>query len=278
MFLRSFFMLMMFLPLSGVYASDTAENRDKVISEFMEISGLNHQIEQLPAMVNAGMQQGRNNGMDEDTFAKVSTAVGETHTAKAFAEELKNGLQKNYDQERFAALLEMQRSPFAQKITQLEKEASTPEMLQNMQAYATTLEKNPPTPARIALIERLDKATAATSAAMNIQLQTAQTIISILDPLLPPEQRMKPGQKDEMLWQMQLQGRPMMQQFIGLNMLHAYRSLPDKELEQYIALYETDLGKWYVDLMNRITVSVFASLAEKTALRVKELKAQNSGS
>lgn len=278
MFLRGFFILMMFLPLSGAYAADTPKNHDKVIDDLMEISGLNHQIEQLPAMINAGVQQGRNNGMDEDTFAKVSTAVGETHTAQAFAEKFKNGLQKNYDQERFAALLEMQRSPFAQKITQLEKEASTPEAMQQMQAYATTLEKNPPSPTRLALVERLDKATAATSAALNIQLQTTQTMIAVLDPLLPPEQRMKPGQKDEMLWQMQLQGRPMMQQFIGLHMLYAYRSLPDKELEQYIALHETDLGKWFVDLINKITVTAFRNIAEKAALRVKELKLQDSDS
>ena len=277
MFLRGFFMLMllMLFPLSGAYAT---EERDKVIDDLMEVSGLNHQIEQLPAMINAGVQQGRNNGMDEDTFAQVSTAVGETHTARAFTEEIKNGLKKNYDQERFAALLEMLHSPFAQKITQLEKEASTPEVMQQMQAYAATLEKNPPTAARVALIERLDKATAATSAAMNIQLQTAQTMIAVLDPLLPAEQRMKPGQKEEMLWQMQLQGRPMAQQFIALTMLYAYRSLPDKELEQYIALHETDLGKWSVDLMNRIIVAAFRNIAEKAALRVKELKAQDSGS
>lgn len=278
MFLRGFFILMMFLPPSGAYAADAAEDRDKLIDDLMEISGLNYQIEQLPAIINAGVQQGRNNDMDEDTFAKVSTAVGETHTTKAFIEEFRNGLQKNYDQERFEALLEVQRSPFAQKMMQLIKEASTPEAMQQMQVYAVTLEKNPPTPERIALIERLDKAAAMTSAAMNIQLQTVQMMIAVLDPLLPPEQRMKPGQKDEMLWQMQLQGRPMIQQFIGLSMLYAYRSLPDKELEQYIALHETDLGKWSVDLVNRITVTVFRNITEKAALRVKELRAQDSGS
>lgn len=276
MFLRGFFILIMLLP-PGAYASDTSENRDKIINELMEASGLNHQIEQLPAMIHAGLQQGRN-GMDETTFAQVSTAMSETHTAKAFTEEIKGSLNKSYDQARFAAWLALVNSPFAQKMTQLEKEASTPEVMQHLQAYAATLDKDPPAPARIALIERMDKATAATSAALNIQLQTAQTMISVLDPLLPPEQRMKPGQKDEMLWQMQLQVRPMIQQFIALNMLYAYRSLPDKDLEQYIALYETDLGKWSVDLMNRITVAAFTNLAEKTALRVKELKLQNSGS
>lgn len=277
MFLRGFFIVMMFLPLAGAYASDTTEDRDKVIDEFMEASGLNHQIEQLPAMINAGMQQGRN-GMDEDTFAQVSAAMGETHTAQAFTEEIKSSLNKSYDKVRFTALLALVNSPFAQKMTQLEKEASTPEVMQHLQAYAATLDKDPPAPSRIALIERLDKAAGATSTAMNIQLQTAQTMISVLDPLLPAEQRMKPEQKEEMLWQMQLQGRPMMQQFIGLNMLYAYRSLPDKELEQYVTLHETDLGKWSADLMNRIMVAAFATLAEKAAVRVKELKLQNSGS
>lgn len=277
MFLREFFILIMLLPLSGAYASDTAKHRGKVIDEVMEVSGLNHQIEQLPAMINAGMQQGRNE-MDEATFTQVSTATSETHTAKAFAEEIKGGLNKNYDEARFAALLALVNSPFAQKITQLEKEASTSEMMQNLQAYSATLDKDPPAPARIALIERMDKATAATSAALNIQLQTAQMIMSVLDPLLPPERRMTPGQKDDMLWQMQLQVRPMIQQFIALNMLYAYRSLSDKDLEQYIALHETELGKWSVDLMNRITVAAFANLAEKTALRVKELKSQDGGS
>lgn len=271
MFLRGFFILMMFLPFSGVYAVDTQENRDKIIDELMEASGLNHQIEQLPAMINAGMQQGRN-GMDEDTFAQMSVAMSETHTAQAFTEAIKGSLNKNYDKARFTALLALVNSPFAQKMTQLEKEASTPEMMQNLQAYSATLDKDPPAPSRIALIERMDKATGATSAAWNIQLQTAQMITSVLDPLLPPERRMTPGQKDDMLWQMQLQVRPMIQQFIALNMLYAYRSLPDKDLEQYIALYETELGKWSVDLMNRITVAAFANLAEKTALRVKELK------
>ena len=202
MFLRSFFILMMFFPLSSAYAIDATQDRDKVIDELMEGSGLNHQIEQLPAIINAGVQQGRN-GVDEDTFAKVSAAVNEFHTAKAFAEEIRNNLKKNYDKERFAALLELVRSPFAQKMTQLEKEANSPEMMSQIQAYVATLDKQPPAPARIALIERLDNATGATSTAMNIQLQTTQTMISVLDPLLPPEKRMKPAQKDDLLWQMQ---------------------------------------------------------------------------
>ena len=56
MFLRGFFILIMLLSLSGAYAMDATENRDKVIDDLMEISGLNHQIEQLPAMINAGMR------------------------------------------------------------------------------------------------------------------------------------------------------------------------------------------------------------------------------
>ncbi len=270
MFLRLFFITLMFFPLSHAYAEDTAESRNAVIDEILEVSGGNHHFEQLPAMINAGMEQNRQ-VMDAAVFAKLSSAVNEFHTAQAFREQVKGSFNKHYDKARFAAFLEMIRSPLALKMTQMEKEAATPESLQEMQGYAATLQKNPPAPARRALIEKLDKVTSATQTGMNIQLQIAQTMASVIDPLLPPEQRLKQGQMDDMLWQMQLQVRPMMEQFIHLTMLYAYRSLPDEDLQQYIAFYEADTGKWFIDVMNKATVSAFANLAQKTAERLKEV-------
>ena len=270
MFLRLFFISLMFFPLSHVYAEDTVENRNAVIDELLEVSGGNHMFEQLPAIINAGMEQNRQ-AMDADAFAKLSSAVNEFHTAQAFREQVKESFNKHYDKARFAAFLEMARSPLALKMTQLEKEALTPESLQKMQGYAATLQKEPPSPARMALIEKMDKVTSATQTGMNTQLQVVQTMASVIDPLLPPERRLKQGQMDDMLWQMQLQVRPMMEQFTHLSMLYVYRSLPDKELEQYIALYETNTGKGLVDVMNKAIVSAFATISQKTAERLKEV-------
>lgn len=269
MLAKPFFILLMTLASSLVQATDTPADRNAVIGELMEVSGLNHQIEQIPPMLDAGMRQGRN-GIDADSFTKVSDALSEFNTSKVFREEIKNSLDKNYDAERFAAFLAMARSPLAQKMIRLENEASTPEALANVREYAATLQKNPPASRRMELIERLDKATGATTVNLNIQLWTFQAMASIMDPVLPPERRMKPEQLEDIMWQIQLQSRPMIQQFAQINMLYAYRSVSDHELTEYLKLYETEIGKWYVDLAGKAIVSAFSNIAEKTAQRLKK--------
>lgn len=210
MLAKPFYILFMTLASLLVHATDAPENRGEMIDEQMEISGLSHQIKQIPAILHAGMQQNRN-GTDTDPFTKVSGALSEFNTVNAFREEIKDSLDKNYDTERFAAFLAVARSPLAKKMTQLENEASTPEMVERVREYAATLQKNPSTSQRMELIERLDKATVATTVGINIQLRTFQAMASIMSPALPPEQRMKPEQLENIMWKIQLQSRPMVQ-------------------------------------------------------------------
>ena len=101
-------------------------------------------------------------------YELLSKIMKESYKAETIYRVVSNDLLSNFDQNRISNILNWYHSPLAQKITQLEVRAFSPEALQEMRQFATNLESNPPQEARINLIQNLDSVVGATD--LNIEL------------------------------------------------------------------------------------------------------------
>lgn len=250
--------------------SNQRDDADAVIEQVMKLSGSNEQLEQLPTIMEAGFEQQRPAGVSDAEHERLKSIVRDTFSTSRMQLATANALRKEYDAKRFDALLKLLNTPIARKMSDLELAAATPQIQQELMQYAASLNAAPPAPQRLELIVKLMGAMSSVEAMVNIQAQSVEAMARAMDPILPPEQRLKPGQLEQMIKEMRTQATPGAQQFLTLHNLYTYRSASDAELQEYLALCQSDTGRWFTPLMIRAMTAAFGDASAMLAQRMAE--------
>lgn len=157
-------------------------------------------------------------------------------------------------------------SPLARQITDLEvRVSSLPDRERKLTAFIAEWRVKPPTPARVALIQRLDAASGATELAVDMVVGVTQAIVRVADPHLPPERRLKPGQLEAQARQIRLYALEPLRHGNAVGMLYCYRDLADHDLARYAHFLETEAGAWFGSAVRWSLVRVLSAAVERTA-------------
>lgn len=254
--------------------SNQRDDAGAVIEQVMKLSGSNEQLEQLPKMMEADFEQRRPAGISDADHERFKGIVRDAFNAPRMQLAMTNALRKEYDAKRFTELLKLLNTPIARKMTDLELAAATPQIQQELMQYAASLNTAPPAPQRVELIIKLIDAMSGVETLVNIQAQSVEAMARAMDPILPPEQRLKPGELEQMIKDMRAQATPAAQQFLTLQGLYTCRSASDAELQEYLALYQSDTGRWFTPLMIRAMTAAFGDASTMLAQRMAEKAAQ----
>lgn len=249
-----------------IYASIQGQSKEAIIDQMMAESGMDDGIVQLPGMVAMGFDQqpappiGR---MEYDAFRK---NLIEAFDSQKVRKIVVAHLDAHYEAERFAKLLAMLKTPLAQKMAALEMAAHTPQAQQEMMRMGNVI-MGQATPARLDLARRIDEVVQATEIGVDMQMMMAKVSMTNLNTIVPVAQRMSDAQLGQMLEQMRMQFLYPARQFTQLGLVYTYRSVSDDELEAYLQLHDTAIGRWSTLLMRDAWMSVSehvaADLAEK---------------
>ena len=230
--------------LGSAYAQDTPASQEALIEQVITLSGLQEQVDQIPAQVQATLQQ-MQSGVDPQAYAAANRMLPQAYRRDALHQSVKTVFRRQFNQEKLSQVLAWLSSPLVRKITRLEGEAAKPEALQDMQAFAASLPSNPPSPRRSTLIEQLDETTDATKLAVDTGIAQADAMVTAFDAMQPPEKRSPPKERERTLQLMRQQAREPTQQFIRQLLLFSYRTLTDEEVQQYLGFYQSDVGRWF---------------------------------
>jgi len=132
-------------------------------------------------------------------------------------------LDEQYEPKRFSEFLALLRTPLAQKMIALEMEANTPQAQQEMMQMANIV-MGQASPDRLELARRLDEATRATETALDMQMMIVEAMMTNMNKIAPPSQRLTEVQLEKMLEQMRLQTVFPARQYTLLNIVYTYRS------------------------------------------------------
>ncbi len=237
-----------------------------LIEQIMEESGLNEMIEQMPAMAAMGFDQQQPPPLNRDKYEKFREIFLETFEAEKIRETILTHFNEQYDQERYSEFLALIRTPLIQKMMALEIAESTPQAQQDMIRNGNII-MGQASQKRLDFARRLDEVTGATEMTLDTQIMVAGAMITNMNMIMPPEQRLTDKQVEQMLGQMRLQSRFPARQYTHLSFVYMYRSVSDEELEKYIQTYETEIGRWGTKLMRdawmKVSEEISADLAEQ---------------
>lgn len=221
-------------------------DKETLILELWELSGLQKQVAQLDDLSVAGLNEQYQAGrMPPQVYEYLVPILKDAYQADRIKRHLLARFQKSLDPACIEAVLSWLRSPLGRKITKLEEAASTPEGVRQMTMYAAMLQSDPPPQERLRLVERLDEAIKATDLMLDMATITVNETMNGVVAAMPQQVDMDPVTLSRHLKTHREEMRKQFQKAATTTFLYAYQPLSDKELEEYIAFAESEHGKRY---------------------------------
>lgn len=242
-----------------------------LVDEVLDVSGARRAILQIPAGVQAGFQVGvgpARSRIDPEAMARLSDILMRAFAADTFYARVRDTFVKQADRERLAAVLELVNSPLARQMTELELAVGTPDQRAELMAFVERFKASRPPEARLALIRRLDAATGATEVTIDVALVVIRSMARVIDASMPADKRLKPGELEAIIARTKASMYDAARLSSSIQLLFAYRSVSDKDLADYVALHETDAGRWFARVLHQ---SFIAAISVATASAAEEM-------
>ena len=255
--------------IAAIKSAAKIDRKTEVIEQIMVESGLDHSIEQLPSQVAVGFDQQPSPPIDNNKRNKFREHLVQAYDATKMKNEIRGYLIANYDHKKFPEFLALLKTPLAQKLTALEKEAQTPEAQQDMMQRGNII-MSQVTPERLDLVRQLEEATKATESGLIVQMMMTAVTMNNLNKIVPTAQKITQEQIKQNLGQIRAQSVYPMRQYMHLLMVYAYNSVNDGELQQYVTLSKSDVGQWSIDLLNNAMINASEGVANDLAMRLEK--------
>lgn len=163
-----------------------AEVTDSDIDRVLQLAGITEQVERFPELIKAGMRQARLDKelISESDFSAMLIRTDDTIRPAEILDVVRDALRETLSDEDLERLLAWYRSDLGREITELERQAGTPEALEHMEAQAAALLENT---GRVEFAQRIDQIVGATELTMSIQEHTGIAVFSAITLALRPD-------------------------------------------------------------------------------------------
>ena len=235
-----------------------AEEKDAQLDEIFALSGIDETLQQIPLLINATFDNlASQEGNDPRVLAEMKDIMANVMSPDKLRGSTMEHLQASLSRKEIKKIHAQLKSPFAQRMSALEKEAGQPDSAENIMAFAQMLEKQPPTDQRINLITELVRASNAVESSLTMRTEFFRGFMEATSQLAPPDKRISSEQIDEKISSMRRQLLEPVAQEIILTYFYLYRSLSDSEIENYIAMYHEPEMAHFNDEMNIAMATAF---------------------
>lgn len=249
-------------PKAGAAVSDEKAERKRLqtIDELLTLAGVKRALEQLPATLRTQETPKQVSAKDREALLRV---LGDAFSTTSFYPLIRESFRARFDEQLAEAVFTWYRSPLAKKLVRLELESITPKAQQELAGFAEKLRSQPPTEPRLELIDRLDSATGLTETKLEMAAAMLGVVQKVVTPLLPIDQRPKPGDLERLMARIRSAQRQGAKQASLLTLLFTYRAVPDAELQQYVEFGESEGGRWFLRTARTSMMDAMGSAAEK---------------
>ncbi|MBW2072990.1 MAG: DUF2059 domain-containing protein [Deltaproteobacteria bacterium] len=262
---KCLFVALLFLLPLAVHAQSP---EDALMNELYVKSGMEKQVEQFPLIIQAGFDQAvardeHLQRLPQNITADIRRLIKQSFTEELFKKTMLEEVATEMSRADIKQVLQWLDSPLGKKCRQLEEAATTPEILNEIQAYAIKMQESPPSKARLRLVQEFDAVTQATEANVTISMNTQFAVTAAIVATLPPEAQIPPDEIMGELEKVRADLKAMLRPQVIMSILYTYRTLSDDELERYIEFSKSRVGSKY----QKVTISGFKKALTDGAIR-----------
>jgi len=223
---------------SLAWAGDISDNS---INKLMALSGLNKQIAELPAAIQAGIAQEKqqNPSLPDAQLREVQRAIEKGFQPSIILNSIRAQLKNDLSERDAKYLLAWYESALGRRITKAEEAASTAdsylEMTNNSQLYLADED-------RVWMAKRLDFLMGATDKMVQMQMNTSLAVFSSLSTALNPGQPVNIEAFKSQLSSQKSQIHANTEQFVILSLAYSYKDMDLAGLKQYADFIQHPIG------------------------------------
>ena len=254
------------LPWAMATAEDSSA--DSIIKKVMAQSHTERQIKGIADFAIAELDL-RKEVLEAKDYQELKTILNSAFDPKKLHQDVTQVWKKRFQAERFEKWSAQLQSPLLTKMSRLELQVSSNQGFEDMMAFAERQKSKPPTQARQDLIARLDSATASSELAIRGQLAVLGAFLKAINPNLPDNKQLNDTTLQKVLDATRAQIEPSLREIATLTYLYTYRNVSDADLSTYVRAYESDVGKWFMQL-NRESISDALTAATQRAKKLIE--------
>ncbi len=249
----------------------------QAVRQLMQVSGLNKQIEQFPAALGAELdrEQAERPTLTDDQVARIRSVMAVSFDAKQILASVQKSLERNLARGDLKAAVAWLESPLGRKITKLEEDSSTAEGYRDMQEVGPRLLAENANTGRFRKIQRLDSATGATEASLNMAQNVQMAIASAASSAAQGARRPSYDEILEIVNMSRDQMRSHVERMVQMGFLYAYRGLAESEIDKYIAFAESKPGRRYhqatVNAVNDAVVEAARKFGSQIGLKMENI-------
>lgn len=243
-------------------------DQDVLLTRVMQAIGLEDQLADAPAMMEAQLNA-RQGQLPPVLEAKMRQLFLEASQPETMRRSVRTSLQKQFNSEKFSAVLEQFSAPLFRKMVQCEIAGSSPSAATALQQFTAELQQHKPSPSRVALARHFNAVTGAD----DLLVQTSAAITQGLATSMAAAQGVAPSDMtpvEQPLEQPAAPSQRQVQEALLIRCLFTYRSVSDEEFAQYVKFYESPLGQWFTPLVNQALVHAFAEMADQAGRQLFE--------
>ena len=237
---------------------------DKSLNEIMDLSGINDQIAQYPSMAVMGMDQARaeNKTIPQEKFDKMKAVMYDAFKADEMLKIIKKEIKQTTTQKDADVLLTWYKSSLGKKITQAEKDATTPTAYMSMLKEAPVLLKNKK---RVYFARMIDRSINATQMTIQIQKNTSVAVFTAMSKIMKPNEKVDVEKFKIIMAAQDKQMEAGIEQMMILSFVYSYKSISIENLEKYVVfLQKEDVKKFNKSVVNGIVKALNNSSKKMT--------------
>lgn len=259
--------LLMLLLLPAVYTAEEPELKKEIIEEIMELSGINQQLEQFPVLLK--VQFGLHKTLlDDDEAQRLLSSMLASFEGGRLRESAYQFLSDNYDEKKFTRLLEQLNTPLSRRMYDLGRITYDEKSPETLKKFMASLNSNPPSREKKLLMVRLDEATNTTRYSLNLFAEMLTSLLYNINDRLPAERQLSTDDIARKVRRIRYDMGPIINGIVLTNFLMALGNVDDGDMFEYIAFYESSLGRWSSDLSNRMYIKVLTQAFGQAGSRI----------
>jgi hypothetical protein len=237
------------------------------LNQIMQLSGLNKQVSQYPALAVLGIEQAQAQGssLKDEDYSKMKQVMLDSFKPKDMLSTVSKEIQKTTTQESADEILIWYKSDLGRKITKAEEKASTPSAYEQMIKQASKLLTNKK---RVYLARMIERSLNATEMTIQIQNNTSIAVYSAMSKIMAPEKKVDIEAFKIIMSAQEKQMRANIEQFVILSFVYSYKDMSVQEIEEYVVF----LKKPHTKKFNKSVVDgLVKALSQATLKMAKNL-------
>jgi len=250
-----------------------SQTKEETVNLLLEKTGATSEIKQLDALFDAKIVEKKATFENEDDFLKFSKIMRSGFNSNNAEKYFKEYLINNSVEDSIQKTIIMYQNPIFQEMNKIELIANNPANQEDKMTFFQNMKNNPPAQERIQQLVLLNNELATTEMTVKILKNVIFSMASGANLVQPNEKQLS----DEEL-KINLQSvlpdnfsAQMTNQLVALS-IYTYKDVKDEELAEYIKLWSTPIGKYYINLIFDAYDYSFSKMGEIIGKSFNEFK------